>query len=430
MYLERRRRRWYALHDIPADVQEVIGRGKRFCQSLETEDRGTAERRAAILAAKWKSEIQKARSGSVDHIERDAQFWRKVLQETPEPERDVVLEFIADEAEGIVHRAARKVGINSPDDPRAMELPEAEQAQRFVNIATGKLIRLDDHLEEYLATLSNEAKTVDMKRSTIKKFCEEFPYLQDVTRKEVQRWVNRQAQDGKAVATIRRGLSELRGYWSYLISVEVASENNIPFEKLSIPKPSKKENGNGGWKEFTPAEVVKLLQAAVKKEDDALADLIRLGMWTGARIEELCALKVEKVGDGFIQIEDAKTRAGWRQVPIHSKLQPTLDRLLQKSTDGYVLSGLSHNKYEDRSNAIGKRFGRLKSKLGFGKGYVFHSIRKTVATLLDHAGVSEHVAADIIGHDKPTMTYGLYSGGSSLEIKRNALEKIDYPNTA
>lgn len=38
------------------------------------------------------------------------------------------------------------------------------------------------------------------------------------------------------------------------------------------------------------------------------------------------------------------------------------------------------------------------------------------------------VAADIIGHDKPTMTYGLYSGGASLEVEREALERIDYPD--
>ena len=70
------------------------------------------------------------------------------------------------------------------------------------------------------------------------------------------------------------------------------------------------------------------------------------------------------------------------------------------------------------------RFGRLKTELGFKEQHVFHSIRKTVATLLDRAGVPENVAADIIGHEKPTMTYGLYSGGSDLKVMREALKKI------
>jgi integrase len=91
------------------------------------------------------------------------------------------------------------------------------------------------------------------------------------------------------------------------------------------------------------------------------------------------------------------------------------------------LAGLLVNKYADRSNAIGKRFGRLKTAAGFGASHVFHSIRKTVATMLEDAGVTENLAADILGHDKPTMTYGLYSGGASLATKRKALEKINYP---
>jgi integrase len=58
--------------------------------------------------------------------------------------------------------------------------------------------------------------------------------------------------------------------------------------------------------------------------------------------------------------------------------------------------------------------------------HTFHSIRKTVVTQLENAGVPEGVSADIVGHEKNTMTYGLYSGGNSLEVKRKALEKISY----
>jgi hypothetical protein len=46
--------------------------------------------------------------------------------------------------------------------------------------------------------------------------------------------------------------------------------------------------------------------------------------------------------------------------------------------------------------------------------------------MLENAGVAESVAADLLGHQKRTMTYGLYSGGTSLNIKRAALEKVKY----
>jgi len=39
---------------------------------------------------------------------------------------------------------------------------------------------------------------------------------------------------------------------------------------------------------------------------------------------------------------------------------------------------------------------------------------------------AENVVADIVGHEKTTMTYGLYSGGLSLAVKREALDKLAY----
>jgi len=427
MYLERRRRLWYALHPIPEDVRPVIGRA-RFVRSLETEDRKVAERRAAVLEARWRSDIERARTKSGDHVEHDAEFWRRVLADAPEPERDAIRNVIGDEARAKVERSAARAGIFDDRDPRYAELPELADAQRFVAIATGALVRLDEHLDEYLASLANEKKTVDMKRSTVRKFCEGFRYTADVERKAVQRWVNQQVQDGKKAATVRRDLGDLRGYWTYLQSIEVVSESVLPFDRLTLPKLHGKNSTKSARKHFEPADVVNLWRAATEHDDQQLADLITLGMWTGARIEELCSMKVTKVNTskGCLEIEDAKTEAGWRQVPIHSKLKPTVARLVKESKDGFLLSGLTENKYHKRKGAIGKRFATLKTAMSFGPDHVFHSIRKTVATLLENAQVPENVAADILGHDKPTMTYGLYSGGASLETKREAIEKLAY----
>lgn len=425
MYLERRRRRFYAVHDIPADVQGIIGR-RRFVQSLQCEDRPTAERRAAVLAPRWLTEIARARRVSPDAIERDALFWRATYREAPPQEKEGVREMIEEEAHQRVIGSAIAKGILDYDQPGFDELPAHAEARRFVGIATGEVLRLDEHLEEYLGTLRNEAKTVDMKRSTISKFCDEFPFTSEVHRKDVQRWVNRLLEAGKALATVRRALSELRGYWAYLQSIEAVSQDALPFSGLAVPKTGKGEQGEER-EAFEPGQVVDFHHLALTKGDGALADLIVLGMWTGCRIEELCSLRTEQVKADHFSVEDAKTPAGWRKIPIHPKLAPTLTRLVRESKDGYVMSGLTPNKYEDRSPAMSKRFGRLKTSCGFGRKYGYHSIRHTVATLFENAGVPENVAADIIGHDKPTMTYGLYSGGASLATKREAIDRLDYP---
>jgi len=156
--------------------------------------------------------------------------------------------------------------------------------------------------------------------------------------------------------------------------------------------------------------------------------LILIGMHTGARIEEICSLLCKDVDikQESITIVDAKTEAGERTIPIHPFIKDRLEKLIDDSKDDYLLSGLTKNKYDDRSNAIGKRFGRLKTKHKFSSRHVFHSIRKTFTTLLENAGVGENLAADIVGHEKPRITYGLYSGGASLEVMKEAIKKVSY----
>jgi hypothetical protein len=69
------------------------------------------------------------------------------------------------------------------------------------------------------------------------------------------------------------------------------------------------------------------------------------------------------------------------------------------SKDSYLIPVATQNQYDERSAPIGKRFGRMKAEMGFGPEHVFHSIRETVATLLQDAQCPEGIAADIIGRD-------------------------------
>jgi len=424
MWIERRRRLWYALHDIPADVQAKLSYGRRFVASLKTEDRNDALRRKATLEMKIRREIAAARNTTSDPIEADAAFWRSRLDEAAShQERELILDFVADEAQERLEKLAR---INGMQD--MTELPDDPEISRFYKMATGQMIKLTEKLDEWLDTLDNIQRTKDQKRSCIVKFAEKYPFIQDVSRKVVQQWANALAQDeGRRPDTITKNLSELRGYWDYLISLEVLPDDLRPFDKVKVLKVAKKAPEHQR-KPFTPEQVVGLVAKAQEKGNQKLADLIRLAMWTGARIEELCSLKISRVHRGWFEIVDAKTDAGIRKVPIHSKLKPIMDRLTKTSSDGYVISGLSPNKYGDRSPAIGHSFGRLKGEMGFGEAHVFHSIRKTVVTILENALVPEPITMDIVGHEKPSITYGTYSGGTSLEVMRTHLEKLRYPS--
>ena len=47
------------------------------------------------------------------------------------------------------------------------------------------------------------------------------------------------------------------------------------------------------------------------------------------------------------------------------------------------------------------------------------------ATVSEQAGVPEGITADIVGHEKQTMTYGLYSGGTSVKQRKEAIVQFE-----
>jgi integrase len=258
-----------------------------------------------------------------------------------------------------------------------------------------------------------------MYASDVKAFAKAHPLetVEGLTGALVQAWI--ESLD-IAPKTINRKLSSLRNYWGWLQAHEVAQVTNKPFHGRKLPKGKKDAVKRQA---FQTADIPKLIAKAQEDRDGSLADLITLAAYTGARIEELCNLKTGHVDNGIISIPGTKTDAALRKVPAHSAIGDLLVRLVIDSKDGYLIPVSTTNQYDERSAPIGKRFGRMKAEMGFGPEHVFHSIRKTVATLLEDAQCPEGIAADIIGHDKPTMTYGLYSGGSSMQTRRDWLEK-------
>ncbi|WP_135076768.1 tyrosine-type recombinase/integrase [Terasakiella sp. SH-1] len=419
-YIVKQKQGYYAALEIPKPLHNHFGK-RRFKETLKTRDISEAQRRALPIIAKWKCEIEAARNENQNSLERDHKFWRESLgiaetnsgytdeqgEDIYPSEYDIILDHLQGQAE-------------------KLDKQEDGSGTDFYQQSTGQKAVTSDYIEEWKKALTNTEKTKDMKVSSVRRFAEKFTTIDMVTKKEVRRWVDRlQQEDGLSLKTVKSILSACRDYWKYLTAIEVVSEDYTPLNNLGLASKVTKDKANER-KSFTEEEVLTLLGKAKEKGDTSLADLITLGMWTGARIEELCSLKVNKVKDKSFEIEDAKTASGWREVPIHSKLKPNIQRLVKDSKDGYVLSGLSENKYGDRSNAIGKRFGRLKTELGFDRRHVFHSLRKTVISKFKHAGVNEDKAADIVGHDIPTMTYGLYADGSLLQEMIDAMEMITY----
>ncbi len=412
---------WYtAVVKVPKKLQPILGKAK-FSQALGTTNPREAQRLAAPFIARWKFEIEKARGGH-GIAAKAAQEWRTYFAEQV---------AAIEGAPSGASRAALEAGmeeLRSTFVDHLRSLPEP-QAATLAGLVDGSRVLTSEYFEAWKSQLDLAPKTIDQMASDIALLIERFVTLDGITKEGVLLFISDLERAGKGPATVKRVLCSYRNYWSYLQDSHIVSIEHDPFDlsRLLAGKFKRAAKKKAQRRAFTPAEVVQLWSLALDKGDQPLADLIALGAYTGARIEELCSLKVGDVYPESFIVREAKTSAGVREVPIHSALAPLISRLKASAEDGYLLAGLTFNKYGDRSNAIGKRFGRLKDGAGFDSTLVFHSLRKTLITLLEQAGIPENFCCDIVGHEKGTIGYGHYSGGASLANKSAAIESIRYP---
>jgi integrase len=304
---------------------------------------------SALSWIQWKADIDRARAGlpgAARTRDDDAAFFRRSLRNAGTGEqRGGVLEHI--------ERVADEIGMISVD--HIGQAPSsAPEARAFYAEATGQVVPTLEHLDEWQSASNSTSKTKSRNRSDVTRFAVAFPKLSDIQRQAVRKWLASLAQEEQLQArTIKRILGSVRTYWRWLQSAGVVSETDEPFDKMEVARLSRGRAGAEVRQPFEPADAPRLVQGALDRGDGKLADLITLAMWSGARIAELCALRCTSVNGDSFKIEASKTDAGRRVVPIHPELRPTMARLVKDSKDGFVLSGLSADKYGARSDAIG-----------------------------------------------------------------------------
>ncbi len=71
----------------------------------------------------------------------------------------------------------------------------------------------------------------------------------------------------------------------------------------------------------------------------------------------------------------------------------------------------------------------MKRSLGHGDAKTLHSVRHGVAAILTAEGVQEHTLAAILGHKLRGVTAHYFKSGITMDLKREAIEKLIYPAT-
>src|SRR5262249_38035413 len=195
--------------------------------------------------------------------------------------------------------------------------------------------------------------------------------------------------------------------------------------------PARRRGKEQQRKQWDDAALVTLLSGKyTTRYQQILHDLSRLALVTGARLDELCSLRLsdcQKEKDGWwIPIREVKSDAAVRKVPVHSAAAHVLERR-RKSADGYVFAGLVAGGPDNKRGwNVSKAFTQYRRKLGLNEpGQVFHSFRNTCVEALEAGGVPESTAKLIVGHKRGSITFGLYSQGERVNL-RSAVNMLAY----
>ncbi|KII33495.1 integrase [Pseudomonas fluorescens] len=168
-----------------------------------------------------------------------------------------------------------------------------------------------------------------------------------------------------------------------------------------------------------------------------------LGRATGARLEELCQLRVddfiEEQGIPCIRIDDSregqnlKNSSSRRMLPLHPAL---IDLGLLQHAESVRSTGTDRLFPELEAvrgklgHAPSKWFGRYKTKLGItDPRKTFHSFRHTLIDELRDAGVQDSLIKRIAGHEDSAVTFGIYGSRIPLRAMVEALIHIKPFNT-
>lgn len=414
-YLKRRGQAWSVVVGIPRPLQEAAGR-KHFVQALHTRDLAAADRLKHHWVSEFKRRIDALRRGTGDpdrELFEAAMKFRDLLSRTrgrfsmtPDGER------ISEHEEALSTLLDRAQEI-ADEDPSA--------AERFFATATGAATPIASLWPQWLNESEYAAHTKVQHTQAVREYLEwagTHATIEEADKRKAGQYVSHVLQSAASRLTIRRKLTSIRTFWRWCEQRGLLEKN--PWVGITI-----KAKVTVTRDALDDETLLKLLRAPAK---EPIYSLLRIGLLTGCRIEELCSLKADNVDcreDGWwLAIEGGKTEAARREVPVHRLLDPIIARL--KATGTEYLFDLPEGPWGKRGAYTSKVYGRWRRRIGVTEARAdFHALRNTFIAMMEGEGVPEPTVKLLVGHKRASMTYGRYSKGERVNLRR-AIERARY----
>jgi len=419
-YLQRLGHSWYVRVKVPSSLQKIVG-NTHIRKALHTRDLNEANR------LKWR--MVEAIKAELDHLKgldplnlkaRDLRLEiRKARNDGNQLMEEVLEDFAVDEAERINERTG-----------------DIGRAKAWFTLATANGQTLDELVVIWLSNSAYKEQTKKQHRKAyedLKAFLngDNLPSaIDDVAAVSYVEQVLKKSE--KSYATQRRNLNSLVAFWDWLGLNNHIQRRFNPWRgfKLSQQRTPKKTDDK---RAYTDDELIQLFSGDV--DYPGLSDVIVLGLYTGARLEEICSLKQGDIRRNnydfyLVSIRNSKTKAGIRSIAIGHPL-PTAIIDERWSVDiepeNQLFPEFKPGGYDQKlSWSVSKAFGRYRDKVGLPRATDFHSLRRTLITRMENLNMDQVKIARYVGHTLPTIAFTVYSGGSSETTNMQVARRIKY----
>ncbi len=444
-FLEYHGTSWRVVVAVPRNLQEAVGATK-LKRSLKTDSLKLANRLKWDVVAQLQRRIREAASGRAeDPLIAEALAMREAARtdaSTGGPEEFTALDAIymrAEEIQGEPISECPETGDPVYDSERQA------LAGTYVAIASGRETPLLASLARWHSeNVSRKERTKGDDRRAIgylEAWCRSRrlkPTIESIDRKTAGLFVTELptfaagTQSGQRLSnkTASKYLSCLSAYWKWMKARGVVEDN--VWTGQSLPKERTPEDDKE--RAFRHDELKALFEGSPPKP---LGSIMRIAALTGARIDAIVSLRVKDCQDGFFRFKPQKREEKVRVVPIHSQLTSLVHELTAgKSQDDDLFPEYPEPKpgYERSMPAVKaftlyrRRVGVDEIRPGIRRSLVnFHSFRRWFVTEAERAGMSEGIIAWVVGHKRRGVTFGVYSGGPSLEQLRACVESVRLP---
>lgn len=455
-WLELRHRTYYAVKGVPRSLWKAVGK-RRFVVSLQTQDLRVAQVRRHQALADIDKQVQailihqQAAGGSSGPVKAGLE-WRRVFDGIKRGDRRVIETFAPqwtppDPAEAYLPQSQADLALAHAEGffwDQVAEMP-GEDVNVLHPIAMGLATPISLHMEDWLSEGGSKGplrpRTAEAYRRDIHGLLAWMaasgypPNIEAIDRRVAGAYVGSFVASGANRVTANKKVAACSAYWRWLDKRGLVAGTPWAHQRLS-----QRVQGEKTKRAFTDHELALLLDGPAPQD---IADVIRIGVLGGFRIEEIFQFRVGDVRDGWWSVKDGKTINARRRVPIHPLLRDIVQRRTQgKPADVFLLNegrgGAAKvtNGNRGRSTWTSQKFTRYRRSVGVddqpegvrSSRVDFHSCRRWCATALRRAGVDAAVVSGLLGHARVgNLVDDVYSDGPGDEVLRQAIERLRLP---